>query len=656
MAEKKVEQAIKAPTEKQVSLLEKLMAHELEDVQQKALAIVLSIWKKKTVQEISYIIPNLTEKQIRYTIKRYRANPTDYLQAMYDRWSKQRMVHELRSAHDKWAKRHQNKKTFDLSVRGFFNQFNKPLLAQLQNLGKNKLFITVQDAYAHAGINPNCHLPVVYGKNEEEEKKNWCETLKIVANTFGDRVLASEYMNPKDKDDRKFIRIPDFIRYPGTDFPLSQAEKTPELRISLVSIMQEGVRMFGTKDMESHEVCWRAAVESAGFDYSEIKQKIAAANRKRFVLMFLDYLIEQKFEFKQEQLTKPKYDYISYFYRGLRTTWGDSKFREFMHDDDFLLGSLIEAYYYRDKEPIAPHEYYQKNIERVFRDIYTDDDLQDASTFDHMLQGVFRRYSNGQRITRKYLESDENEAVVLDQMTELGKGSYIDFMENLGLPVKDLDSLYHDELDDPWKIEVIYENVRRLVEESLNTGENRLLGKYASTHEKGLYHAICAKYGYWTAGLLKVGVDLKAFTNQLKTRESMQNAFHSFFHALLKKYNFTELKNPKRVTKENQFSCRKQVKDTVPEFYFWDKIIETRLGYHEQEPKEAIEKLKSHTGMIIIVTPDGEKSLTSGETAVLRIPFHEFVKDSKALLGVKLRHTEVQSLSNKLKRKLYWNQ
>ena len=87
MAEKKVEQAIKAPTEKQVSLLEKLMAHELEDVQQKALAIVLSIWKKKTVQEISYIIPNLTEKQIRYTIKRYRANPTDYLQAMYDRWS-----------------------------------------------------------------------------------------------------------------------------------------------------------------------------------------------------------------------------------------------------------------------------------------------------------------------------------------------------------------------------------------------------------------------------------------------------------------------------------------------------------------------------------------------------------------------------------------
>ena len=72
--------------------------------------------------------------------------------------------------------------------------------------------------------------------------------------------------------------------------------------------------------------------------------------------------------------------------------------------------------------------------------------------------------------------------------------------------------------------------------------------------------------------------------------------------------------------------------------------------------KEDIEKLKAHTGMIIIVTPDGEKSLTSGETAVLRIPFHEFVKDSKALLGVKLRHTEVQSLSNKLKRKLYWNQ
>ena len=655
MAEKKVNKPVKIPTEKQVTLLEKLMVHELQDVQKKALAIVLSIWKKKTIQQISYIIPELTEKQIRYTMKRYHSNPTQYLQAMYDRWSKQRMVHELRSAHDKWAKRHQNKKTFDLSVRGFFNQYNKPLLAQLQNLGKNKLFITVHDAYAHAGINPNCHLPVSYGSNEDAERRNWIETLKIIATTYGDRVLASEYMNPKDKDDRKFIRIPDKIRYPGTDFPLSQAEKTPELRVPLVSVMQEGVRLFGTKDMTSHEDCWKAAVQAAGFDYSEIKQKIAAADRKRFVLMFLDYLIEQKFQFRPENLTRPKYDYISYFYRGLRKTWANSLFKEFMHDEDFLLGGLIEAYFYRDKEPCGPHQYYQENIEKVFSDIYLDGDLKDATTFDNMLQGIFRRYSNGDRITRKYLEKDEEESKVLDQMTDLGKGNYIDFMNNMGLPVKDLDSLYHDELDDPWKIEVIYENIRRLVTESLNTGENRLLGKYASTHEKGLYHAVCAKYGYWTAGLLKVGVDLKSFTNQLKIRESMQNAFHSFFHAMLKKYEFTELKNPKRVTKEGQFTCRQQVKSTVPEFFFWDKIIETRLGYHEEEPKEDIEKLKAHTGMIIIVTPDGEKKLTSGETGVLRIPFHEFVKESKALLGVKLRHTEVQSLSNKLKRKLFWN-
>ena len=654
MPTEKVKQT-RVPSEKQVGLLEKLMAHELEDVQKKALAIVLSIWKKKNVQEISYIIPELSEKQIRYTMKRYHANPTQYLQAMYDRWSKQRMVHELRSAHDKWAKRHQNKKTFDLSIRGFFNQYNKPLLAQLQSLGKNKLFITVHDAYAHAGINPNCHLPVSYGSGEEEQQINWIETLKIIATTYGDRVLASEHMNPKDKGDRKFIRIPDMVRYAGTDFPLSQAEKTLELRISLVAVMQEGVRLFGTKDMSSHEDCWKAAVESAGFDYHEIKGKIAAANRKRFVLMFLDYLVEHKFDLKPTDLTRPKYDYISYFYRGLRTTWEDSLFKEFMHEEDFLLGSLVEAYFYHEKEPSGTHQYYQENLERIYRDIYLDQDLQDASTFDGMLQGVFRKYSNGQRVTRMYLEKAENETEFLSDMTRLGKGSYIDFLDNLGLPVMHLDSLYHDELDDPWKIEVIYENVRRLITESLNTGENRLLGKYASAHERGLYHAVCAKYGYWTAGLLKVGVDLKAFTNQLKTRESMQNAFHSFFHGMLKKYGFKELKNPKRVIKEGQFTCRQEIKDTVPEFYFWDKIVETRLGFHEEEPRERIENLKNHTGVIILLTPDGDKVLTSGETTVLRIPFHQFVKESKTLLGIKLRHTEAQSLSNKLKRKLFWN-
>tara|TARA_B110000196_G_scaffold273784_1_gene250387 strand:+ start:294 stop:2258 length:1965 start_codon:yes stop_codon:yes gene_type:complete len=654
MPTKNVKQT-KAPTEKQVGLLEKLMAHELEDVQKKALAIVLSIWKKKSVQEISYIIPELTEKQIRYTMKRYHANSTQYLQAMYDRWSKQRMVHELRSAHDKWAKRHQTRKTFDLSVRGFFNQYNKPLLAQLHSLGKNKLFVTVHDAYAEAGINPNCHLPVSYGATEEEQRLNWTETLKIVATTYGERVLASEYMNPQDKNDRKSIRIPDRVRYAGTDFPLSQAEKMPELRVSLVSIMQEGVSLFGTKDLASHEDCWRAAVESAGFDYADIKGQIAAANRKRFVLMFLDFLVEHKFQWKPEQLTNPKYDYISYFYKGLRSTWEDSQFREFMHAEDFLLGSLMEAYFYHEKEPSGQHKYYQDNLERIFRDIYLDQDLRDASTFDSMLQGIFRKYSNAQRVTRIYMDKEDKEKEFLGDMTRLGRGSYIDFMENMGLPVKHLDSLYHDELDDPWKIEIIYENVRRLVTESLNTGENRLLGKYASSQEKGLYRAICAKYGYWTAGLLKVGVDLKQFTNQLKTRDSMQKAFHSFFQGMLKKYEFTELKNPKRVTKEGQYSCNQQIRDTVPEFYFWDKIIETRLGSHEQEPKEKIEKLKNHTGVIILVTPDGEKSLTSGETSVLRIPFHQFVKESKTLLGVKLRHTEVQSLSNRLRRKLFWN-
>ena len=124
---------------------------------------------------------------------------------------------------------------------------------------------------------------------------------------------------------------------------------------------------------------------------------------------------------------------------------------------------------------------------------------------------------------------------------------------------------------------------------------------------------------------------------------------------LYKKYGFKELKNPKRVIKEGQFTCRQEIKDTVPEFYFWDKIVETRLGFHEEEPKERIEKLKNHTGVIILLTADGEKVLTSGETTVLRIPFHQFVKESKTLLGIKLRHTEAQSLSNKLKRKLFWN-
>ena len=103
-----------------------------------------------------------------------------------------------------------------------------------------------------------------------------------------------------------------------------------------------------------------------------------------------------------------------------------------------------------------------------------------------MLQGVFRRYSNGQRITRKYLENDENEGEVLDQMTELGKGSYIDFMENLGLPVKDLDSLYHDELD----VEILpaYCNWTLINLLKFDKVKNTLVEPYLPNHKIGIVH------------------------------------------------------------------------------------------------------------------------------------------------------------------------
>ena len=162
------------------------------------------------------------------------------------------------------------------------------------------------------------------------------------------------------------------------------------------------------------------------------------------------------------------------------------------------------------------------------------------------------------------------------------------------------------------------------------------------------------KYGHWTGGLSKVGVDLKAFTKQLNSYNSLRSGFHSFFHGLLKRYEFIELDNPKRVKKDGQFTCGKALKDCTPELYFWDKIIETRLGFHKNEPQDHIERLKGHTGMIILIAPDGEKEVISGETVLIRIPFGEFVKESRSLLGVQLRHSEMERLSNKLKRKSFW--
>ena len=58
--------------------------------------------------------------------------------------------------------------------------------------------------------------------------------------------------------------------------------------------------------------------------------------------------------------------------------------------------------------------------------------------------------------------------------------------------------------------------------------------------------------------------------------------------------------------------------------------------------------------MIILIAPDGEKEVISGETVLIRIPFGQFIKESRSLLGVQLRHSEMERLSNKLKRKSFW--
>ena len=645
---------IRIPTEKQITLLERLMNHELEEVQKKALTVVLFIWKKKTIKEIASIVPELNEKQIRYTIKKYRESPTDYLESLYSRWSRKRVIHELRSSYDRWAKTHQHKKPFDLSIRGFFNRYNKPLLYQLQNLSKNKLFLSVHDAYAEAGINPNCHLKPSYGAQNDEKIEKWIEVIKVVADTYGDRILSSEYMNPLDQSDQKYIKIPKTVKYPGDDFPLSEAQKTRELRISLVSIQQNGIKLFESKKIKTFEECWQIAVESAGFNYFEIKKRIANSNRKKFVNMFLDFLIERKFKWTIKDLTNPQYDYIGYFYRGIKSTWKDSEYREFAHKEDFLLGSLIEAFYSHEESTLSPFEYYSENVERISKIIYNDSSLAEGYRFDSMLQNIFRRYSNGDRITRKYLEeNDQND--FLEEASVLGKKNYANFLNVVGIPHNEIQSLYHDELDDPWKIEVIYENIQRLVVESFNNSENRLLGKYASINEKPLYNAICSKYGLWTSGLLKVGIDLKVFTKQINNKKSLETSYHSFISSMLKRYDFLELEDPKKLKREDQFSDYKSFKKCTPEFLFWDKIILSRVGYHPNDPVEDLDTYKKITGMIIIITLDGKKEITSGETTIIRIPFHQFIKESKSLIGKQLRYLEVEKLSVKLKRKSFWD-
>ena len=84
--------------------------------------------------------------------------------------------------------------------------------------------------------------------------------------------------------------------------------------------MQDGIRLFETKDMTNKEDAWPIAVQAAGFDYNSIKHKIAAANRKRFILMFLDYLIEHDFSlkrvinFSQDKLIKKIFEEKIFYY------------------------------------------------------------------------------------------------------------------------------------------------------------------------------------------------------------------------------------------------------------------------------------------------------------------------------------------------------
>ena len=489
-----------------------------------------------------------------------------------------------------------------------------------------------------------------YGSSEDERLQTFRFLLTGILREEGVEALSDGAMNSSFK-----INLPLELQSPDTH--TACVDKNCQLfAITKRSIYAQGRRFYGE---------WPLAVQAIGLDYEQDVLRKVASRPFIETVQLLDNFDKDRNGIWSFQNIRDEDQVLE------RAIWNSFKKSEKVPfsglSDDKVFVVWLNVLFLRKHGRLADvqskEEVFEDDLDELKLSWEEDHKAQDSWSESKIIAGLHGLYSRGQnfRISRdyvgKYGSTDDKKHWAAMRQNRFRKDlgyTEEDWLLKAGIIPRNLQKLY-DELAEPYTDAVIFEQLSRLMAESISNSENRLTREYCSLNEKELADAIIRRYKSWERGLRRFGLDPKFFSITASKRTRRGFLFQTFVRELFQEFGLVEGDLSKGyVHNKRLLSCKHDTK-CQPDFFFSDKIIDTKTGWAASQKPEQLKRYYEHSGRVILLLLRDKSRVEVVEGVEVEvINFADFVKCSHELIGVQLPDEANQRLSETLRQEPFW--
>ena len=489
-----------------------------------------------------------------------------------------------------------------------------------------------------------------YGSSEDERSQTFRFLLTGILREEGVEALSDGAMNSSSK-----INLPLELQSPDTHTACVD-KKCQLFAITKKSIYAQGRRFYGE---------WPLAVQAIGLDYEQDVLRKVASRPFIETVQLLDKFDKDRNGIWSFQNIRDEDHVLE------RAIWNSFKKSEKVPfsglSDDKVFVVWLNVLFLRKHGRLAnvqsEEEFFEDDLDELKLSWEEGHKAQDSWSESKIIAGLHSLYSRGQnfRISRDYVgkygsTDDKKHWAAMRQnrfRKELGYTEE-DWLLKAGLIPRNLQKLY-DELAEPYTDAVIFEQLSRLMAESISNSENRLTREYCSLNERELADAIIRRYKSWERGLRRFGLDPKFFSITASKRTRRGFLFQTFVRELFQECGLVEGDLSKGyVHNKRLLSCKHDIK-CQPDFLFSDKIIDTKTGWAASQKPEQLKRYYEHSGRVILLLLRDKSRVEVVEGVEVEvINFADFVKCSHELIGVQLPDEANQRLSETLRQEPFW--
>ena len=500
-------------------------------------------------------------------------------------------------------------------------------------------------------INPDCFVSARFKK--EENKRRLIEAIKALENTLGTENLNDRSMN----DTEKFVDLPrSLLTHSGT-FELSEKYNFVPT-ISLAAFQRRCFTAFGD---------WDTALLAAGVDLHAVKRKVASHSLDD-LLNWFDSFIESRNNLWTVTTIRDEDHALFKALGNNAQKKGREKIPTSHLSDEYVFNMWVYWKYWKkfDVQDFS-NTWFEEN-EQELKAIYDKNHrAQERWSIDKIQIEALSLFAKGGFLGRDDLasSSDGRRLLATLRSEKFGGGlGEAHVLNRVGIQTESLRNLKN--ILEDISLEDVLTELRALVGSSIERRENLLSREKMQRDYFDLFSAAIRWYNRlsgkskvsndWSKTLSFFGLNPAVFELTASKRARRGAVFQRFFEQFALE-EFEQVSRPEDVVQMKQVCCNKSYSKAVcsheirckPDFVFQDLIIDTKVG-GALAKKEQLERYLDHSSNVLIVSiNDKPKSVKLENGTIKIVGFSDFIEQSKEILGVSLRSSLNEELSEVLK-------